>query len=1010
MENISINDIKTINEKINGILETDILNVFIQNLAISDNVEDLQLFEIINNLKSALSIMRMLENIYEILTNSCLKELNYGELIKDLSKLGRMQEIANQVGIQYEHLRIKYLFFFNGIDTDWGRILDSLAWTNEFKKIIEKFRLSKVCVKNTCEDEKFITNAKQRLREITSKINEINTDLHWYFSLFDDKDELLTTNLHTFLTRLEDCSNSLSSLEEWIDFRSSREKCRDIGLSDYIEKIQIHKVNKETIVPAFLKRFYRLWLDAILPNYPAVYSFRRRTQDELIEEFKNLDKKQFIIAKSRIRQKLATKLPNLNQFSSAVDEVGVLKRELNKQRRFMPLRKLFREIPNLLLTLKPCLMMSPLSVSLFLNADIYKFDIVVFDEASQVCTEDAIGAILRGSQVIIAGDTNQLPPTNFFSASTSDSDFDNNDLDEDDYDDTDAYESVLDEAVTVLPERTLRWHYRSHHEHLIAFSNVKIYRNNLITFPSHINNEPNNGVEYIYVPDGVYDRSGKRNNINEANKVAELVFEHIQNFPSRSLGIVTFSEAQQQAVEMAIRQMRLENQQFETFFSEDREEDFFVKNLENVQGDERDTIIFSIGYAKDHNGVMHMNFGPLSKSGGYRRLNVAITRAKYNVKLVGSIEPTDIIIENTNSEGVKMLRSYIEFAKDGESVLQRELSIPDSIYTDSPFEDSIYQFLVSKGYSVATQVGCSGYRIDLAIKHPTLSGRFVIGIECDGASYHSARTARERDRLRQAVLEDNGWKIYRIWSTDWIKDPLTEGKKLTTAIDYAITSYNKNGFTIKKNENGEIKTTKEFSSSIEVPIKGNSITKIDNNNPYNFDYYVLADIKKVRRSNDDIQYLTDILRYVIEQEYPIHFELLCKRATYLFGNQKATVKIRRNVKYIINGYLQNEVIFRNGFYWPKRNSKIKVRISNSPGTERKLEYICSEEIAEAMFVISGHSFGIKKSDLFVATARAFGFNRTGGHIVVAMETAFDLLIGTGRVDYIDEKVIIKPNS
>ena len=227
------------------------------------------------------------------------------------------------------------------------------------------------------------------------------------------------------------------------------------------------------------------------------------------------------------------------------------------------------------------------------------------------------------------------------------------DTDDEDEDDGYAYESILDEA-NLLPERTLLWHYRSRHEHLIAFSNAKIYKNNLITFPSNVDKVPDNGVEYEYVRDGFYDRGGKKGNVIEAKRVAEIVFDHFKKHPNRSIGVIAFGEVQQQAIDTAIRKMRMENQMFESFFNEDKEEPFFVKNLENVQGDERDTIVFSIGYAKDSNGVFRMNFGPLSKSGGERRLNVAITRAKYNVKLVGSILPTDINIDKITSDGPKL--------------------------------------------------------------------------------------------------------------------------------------------------------------------------------------------------------------------------------------------------------------------------------------------------------------------------------------------------------------------
>ena len=275
-------------------------------------------------------------------------------------------------------------------------------------------------------------------------------------------------------------------------------------------------------------------------------NFRHQSQENIIKEFSELDRLQFQIARLRIRTKLINSLPDIEHFASGVDEISVLKRELGKQKRIMPIRLLFKKIPNLLLTLKPCLMMSPLSVSLFLESDAYQFDTVIFDEASQVCTENAIGAIIRGKQVIIAGDSKQLPPTNFFAAAVSDKDFDIDTDDEDEYDDSSAYESILDEAA-LLPPLTLLWHYRSRHEHLIAFSNAKIYHNELVTFPSTVDRLPDVGVEYIYVKDGFYDRGGRKGNVIEAKKVAEMVFEHFKRFPNRSLGVIAFGEVQEAA-------------------------------------------------------------------------------------------------------------------------------------------------------------------------------------------------------------------------------------------------------------------------------------------------------------------------------------------------------------------------------------------------------------------------------------------------------------------------------
>ncbi|MEG0836184.1 MAG: DEAD/DEAH box helicase, partial [Christensenellaceae bacterium] len=564
-----------------------------------------------------------------------------------VASLNTLNGIAVKSSEMESNLIAHYSFLYNGLDTSWENIRRSLTWGVSFRAIVEKNNFGIAFVEKVCGDKEIVSLCGAYKDRLIQMKQDIDIEFVWYLKLFDDTSELKTTAFPDLIERISQCNNGLSLLEEWIDFRNARKSCREEGLSEYIEKIEAQKIAPSYILPIFQKRFFRLWLDAILPNYPAILNFRRINQENTIQEFASLDKIQFEIAKARIKSKLINDLPSFDHFTSGVDEISILKRELYKRRKIMPIRKLFQQIPNLLPTLKPCLMMSPLSVSLFLEAETYQFDTVIFDEASQVCTENAIGAIARGKQVIIAGDSKQLPPTNFFGASLSDVDYDTDDEDEDD---VAAYESILDEA-NLLPERTLLWHYRSRHEHLIAFSNAKIYKNNLITFPSNVDKVPDNGVEYEYVREGFYDRGGKKGNVIEARRVAEIVFEHFKKHPNRSIGVIAFGEVQQQAIDTAIRKMRMENQMFESFFNEDKEEPFFVKNLENVQGDERDTIVFSVGYAKDENGVFRMNFGPLSKSGGERRLNVAITRAKYNVKLVGSILPTDINIEKITSDG-----------------------------------------------------------------------------------------------------------------------------------------------------------------------------------------------------------------------------------------------------------------------------------------------------------------------------------------------------------------------
>ena len=479
-----------------------------------------------------------------------------------------------------------------------------------------------------------------------------------------------------------------------------------------------------------------------------------------------------------------------------------------------------------------------------------------------------------------------------------------------------------------------------------------------------------------------------------------MVFEHFKKHPNRSLGVVTFSEAQQNAVDAAIRQKRLQNPSFDKFFIEDKEEPFFIKNLENVQGDERDTIIFSIGYAKDSKGIMYMNFGPLSREGGYRRLNVAITRAKHNVKLVGSIVPTDIDLEKVSSEGVKMLRSYIEFAQQGIVALEKELTFNYDLDFDSPFEEAVYDFLQSKGYNVVTQVGCSGFRIDMAVKHPTQSGKFAIGIECDGAAYHSSRTVRERDRLRQAVLEDMGWTIYRIWSTDWIKDQKTEEEKLINAIEKALgRAVAETGDFVSDNSNEDATVP---IIEIEEKVDASEITTVG----YKFEHYRRYDLNDMYDNDGELKDCSDIVFDIISLEQPIHFEELCRRVAPAYGRQKATSVVRDEVKSIFRYHLKGMITKdKNDFVMIKDFTDMKVRVPNPDDDYlRSIINICDEELALAMKTIAQNSFGITPDDLFIVAAREFGFKRTGENIINSLRKVYQQMLKNGEVTELDGKV------
>lgn len=927
------------------------------------------------------------------------KKINFTYALLVLNQIKDVIEANEKINAISEQCKEIYCSYYIGTNTKWDCLYNAISYANELKLCMISHSLSKDLIERICLESSCVDYCRTKFEEISQLEMSVNNSFDWISSLFDKGKKIHEINFLDLSERLVLCKDNKHQLEEWIDYQTDRNKCIDAGLSSYVDCIDKNIIDNNYIVDAYLKRFYRLWLDQMLLQFPSVRDFRSRIQEQNIREFCSLDTEQFKIAQARVRERLVNRIPDFNAITSSRDEIGILKRELNKQRRIMPLRKLFMSIPNLISALRPCFMMSPLSVSVFLEAQSYEFDLVIFDEASQVHTEDAIGAIMRGKQVIIVGDTKQLPPTSFFATSLNDEDFDLDDDEDRKDNDAGAYESILDESVAILPERSLHWHYRSRDEHLIAFSNFKIYNGSLITFPSSIEKAPDLGVEYVYVSDGVYDRGGKKNNMIEAKRVAQLVFEHFRRYPQRSLGVVTFSEAQQNAVDAAIRQMRLNNSAFEKFFSDSIDEPFFIKNLENVQGDERDTIIFSIGYAKDSLGVMYMNFGPLSREGGYRRLNVAITRAKYNVKLVGSIQATDIDLDKTSSEGVKLLRSYIEYAQQGIVALEKEIRYNYDLNFDSPFEEAVYDFLSSKGYEVVTQVGCSGFRIDMAIKHPTQKGKFAIGIECDGATYHSSRTARERDRLRQTILEDMGWVIYRIWSTDWIKNQKSEEDKLIQAIENALFVTSSNMDCIIVDQFNE----KEHEFVIEEEITPQK----EGPKEYGFDTYKqvrLEDYWKGTKTN--ILSNMGIIKGIVEESQPIHFEHLCRILAPLWGNKKVTNVIRENVKSIISySRHMNEIIQQKGGFVTLTNFKeVRVRIPETSDDVRPIEYISEDELALALKTIVKHSFGISPEDLITETARAYGFKRTGDNIYFALRIVYERLLSDGILKEVDDKV------
>jgi very-short-patch-repair endonuclease len=453
--------------------------------------------------------------------------------------------------------------------------------------------------------------------------------------------------------------------------------------------------------------------------------------------------------------------------------MALLTNEMNKQKRHIPIRQLMLRAANALVALKPCFMMGPLSVAQYLAPGQIKFDLVVMDEASQLKPEDAIGALARGGQVVIVGDPKQLPPTTFFQRVSVDSEDDEESITA-----VEEGESILDVASTLFqPVRRLRWHYRSRHHSLIAFSNNEFY-GDLIIFPSAFHDDPSLGVKHHFVPDGVFENS---RNPREASVVVEAVLEHMREHPDESLGLVTLNFEQRELVEELLDR-RLREDPAAIAFQERMkggQETFFVKNLENVQGDERDVVFISTTYGPDARGNQFQRFGPINGANGHRRLNVLFTRAKKRTVVFSSLDPDRLQTTANSPWGLRALKQYLVFARSG--ILQQPDQGTEQETND--FERAVGAILKEKGYEVVPQVGVAGFFIDLGVKHPTKPGSFLLGIECDGASYHSGKSARDRDRLRQEILENLGWQLHRIWSTDWFRNRDSEIKRLLRRIE-----------------------------------------------------------------------------------------------------------------------------------------------------------------------------------------------------------------------------------
>jgi len=953
-----------------------------------------------------------------------LPERSVGEVASDLTEAQALVQIETNVRTHADELRMEFGHLFSGMDTRWDNVLAALDWTGQ---VLDWFggapptMFIEVASGATpgAEQVPACLTSLQSIRQRTDEETAYAHELFPAANLRVDGRPIAEASLAAVRTWMQLRLDRLPDLDKWMDFQRLRGMCQQEGLASYLGILCREKPAANMFKPALYKRLWSLWLDKMYQTDSALASFDGRRHEEHIVRFRVLDQGQLRIAQSRLRERLWRDRPIVGTGTRPTGEMSILLRESAKKTRHKALRRLFREIPNLLQALKPCLLMSPLSVATFLDPSVVEFDTIIFDEASQICSEDAVGAIMRGKQLIVVGDSKQLPPTRFFSASAAE-EYDSEEDEEETA--TEIYESILDECSTIgLSQWMLRWHYRSRCEALIAFSNHHLYEDKLVTFPGpHVPDAETSDrcVEFVSVPDGVYVRGKGQDagtNRKEARKVAELVFQHFRTRPDRSLGVIAFSERQQTAIDDELRRLRNVNPEFEPFFSDDSEEPFFIKNLENVQGDERDTILFSVGYGHDQNGKLSMNFGPLNKEGGERRLNVAVTRAKYQVKLVSSIHPHDMDLSRTDKKGPALLKYYMEFAQRGPSSLAREIELPSDPEFDSPFEEEVCRALEERGLTLHRQIGCAGYRLDLAIVDDVHPGLYLLGIECDGATYHSSKMARDRDRLRQQILEEMGWRgrILRIWSSDWIHNRDAQVERVLQALQAARYVENTSVPPVEAHDIDLEIETEHIAPDEENATPGiydlfTLQTTAKNENglpegviPFNAyegklmgqpaDFYVLADHKPGQ--------ITDVLVAVVQQEGPIHITEATRRVIACWGMGKVGVNLLGKVKIAATrAQKRGAIVLRGDFLWPADMTQAVVRVATDESIVRNIEHVPLEEIAEAGILCVRDAFAIQKDELITQVARLFGYNRTGPKVRDRIDDGVALASEQGRLE------------
>ena len=789
------------------------------------------------------------------------------------------------------------------------------------------------------------------------------------------KEDVRALALETLALRLQQWLDSLTALYQMARFNVLVGQLREEGLD---ELVQVAATSDEpTLLPDILNlSWYSGLVQRVYVEKPALQQFDRIKHEHQISRFRNLDLASLHHAQTSLAKQVWENMPNINQ----PGEMAILRAELNKKRRHMPIRQLIEKAGRAIQQIKPVFMMSPMSIANFLPPGKLEFDVVVFDEASQVKAIDAFGAILRGKQVVVVGDTRQMPPTDFFSR-------------EIELDDDESATGDIESILTMFKaagsqERYLRWHYRSRHESLIAVSNVEFYDSKLVVFPSAGQHPYAKGVSFEYLPQALYDRGRTRTNKEEAKAVARAVMDHALRTPELSLGIAAFSVTQRDLIQVEIELLRRQTPDAEAFFTRENSEPYFVKNLENIQGDERDVIFISICYGRNESGRIAKEFGPVNREGGHRRLNVLITRAKMAMRVFCNFRADEMELEAGAPLGVRALKNFLKFAETGELEIARETGKA----ADSPFELEVIEALRERNYEVEPQVGTAGYFIDIAVKDPDYPGRYVLAIECDGAAYHSSRSARDRDRLRQGVLEGLGWNFHRIWSTDWFRNPQQEITRAVAAIEAARKNLTERRDIILPDITPPIRheivrgqPAEEKPASASRPYVKVRLTPVVDST--------------LQIHQEKPEKLVRMIKAVVDIEAPVHESEITRRLMDAYGVSRAGARITSAVQTAIREGSRHQ-LFRQqeGFVYSTDNRAIQIRNrSQLEAGEKKIELLAPEELDLALLETVALGFSMTAEDAISGALSLIGFGRATAKISGVLEIRLHQLVASGRL-------------